>query len=134
MDVDVLDAKFFGGLQEFITFLIRELIALGIALPLGSIELDTGDLVFLDLLVEILEAFVAITRVKRTVQDEAIWMALLHRVVALGRIEAVLVEITEEGRLQNGHIVVASHEQIVVHRLCVVLLELFLGPDLILGA
>jgi hypothetical protein len=51
-------------------------------------------------------------------------VTLLHRGVALGRIETVLVEIPEIGRLRHRHVVVAIDEQVVVHGFGVVLAAL----------
>ena len=71
---------------------------------------------------------VVVTGVEGAVQDEAIRMALLHCRIALGGVETVLVEIREIGRLQNRHVVIASHEQIFEHRLGIIFFKLLFFP------
>jgi chorismate-pyruvate lyase len=75
-----------------------------------------------------LQSLVSVSRVEGAVENEALRVALLHRGIAVGRIEAVLVEIGEIGRLQDRHVIIAVHEQVVVHGLGVVFLELVFRP------
>src|ERR1700722_1451252 len=71
-----------------------------------------------------LDALLAVARIERAVENETIRMVLLHSRITLGGVETVLVEIGQIGRLQDRHIVVAGYEQVIEHRLGVVLLEL----------
>ena len=85
-------------------------------------------------MVQVLDAFGAVTRIEAAVANESIGMGLLQRIVALGRVEPIDVEVAEIRRLQDRHVDVTLDEKVVVHGLGVVLLELVLGPQLLLGA
>ena len=54
--------------------------------------------------------------------------------VLLGGVEALDIELLEVGRLDDRHVHRPIDEEVSDHRLRVVLLELLLGPDLLLGA
>src|SRR5260221_10124402 len=72
-------------------------------------------MVFLGVGAQLIEAPFAVPRVERAIYDETIGIGLLHRVVALDIVETFFVEVGQVGRLQDRHIVVAMHEEIVVH-------------------
>jgi hypothetical protein len=54
--------------------------------------------------------------------------------VLFSRVEAVDVEILQVCRLKDRHVVVTLDEQVVIHRLGAVFVELLLRPDILLGA
>ena len=61
-------------------------------------------------LFEVVQAGFAVARVERAVDDEAVRVRLLHRVVVLGGVEALVVEVGQIGRLADRHVVVATDE------------------------
>src|ERR1700677_962461 len=99
MDVNILDAVLLRRLKKFIGFLVCELVALRVALPFRGIELDALGMIFLAIRVQRLQARGAVAWIEGAVENKTIGMALVHRGVAFGGVEAVLVEISEVGRL-----------------------------------
>ncbi len=130
VDMDVLDAEFLRGFEILVRRLVGELVALGFATPFGGVELDTLQLVLLRQGMQVFQTLGAVARIESAVQDEAIRMALLHRRIALGGVETVLVEVRQVCGLQDRHVVITGDEQILEHGLGIVLFELLLRPEL----
>src|SRR3984957_16941086 len=130
VNVDVFDAVFLRRLKELVGVLVGQFVALGVALPFRGVELDSLDMILLAIRVQRFQTLGAIARIEGAVENETIGMTLLHRGVAFSGVEAVLVEISEIGRLQYRHVVVSMHEQVVMHRLGVVFREFIQRPFL----
>src|SRR5580704_10307667 len=120
VNVDIFDTVLLRSLKELVGILVGQFVALGIAFPFRGVELHSLDMILLAIRVQRLQALGAVARIEGAVENETIGMTLLHRGVAFSGVEAVLVEISEIGRLQYRHVVVSMDEQVVMHRLGVV--------------
>jgi len=134
VDMDVLDAELLRPLQVLVGPRVGQLIAAALALPLGRVELHTLKLILLGHLVQRVEAGLLVARIERAVQDETVGMRLLDDGILLDRVEPSVVEVGQVRRLQDGDVVGPVHEQVLVHLLGAVLVELLLRPNLVLGA
>src|SRR3989442_14590837 len=72
VDMDIGDAELGTLLQKAIGTRIGELIALGVATPLGGIEFDTLDVPFAFHAVQILDASIPVARVPGSIEDVAV--------------------------------------------------------------
>jgi len=78
--VDVLDAQLPALLQEPVGVLVGELPAAGAVLvPLGGVDLDALEVPALGVLLQLLEARVAVARVEAPVDDELVGVLLQQR-------------------------------------------------------
>src|SRR5262249_8252128 len=128
VDVDVLDAQLAAGLEVPVGVRIGKLPAPRAIAPLGGVELDAFGAEALDVLLELLQPIVALTRVPTRVVDKLAWVLLAYECVALGGVEALLVPLGEIGRLEDGDIDVAVLEDVLHEILFRVLLEVLEGP------
>ena len=105
----------------------------GVPPPLCGVELDALDAVRRDLLLELGQAPVAVSRVPRAVEDEPVRVLVLQLRVAGGGVEPVDVEVRQVGRLEDADIDVTVDEHVLDHRFLVVLLVLLPWPDVLRG-
>src|SRR5215470_13540397 len=110
---------------------IGELPPLGIALPLGRIQLDALNPVVLGQRLQVVQAGFPVSGIPRAVEYEALRMALPQQAVLLCGVEPVLVEVLEVGRLEDSHVDVPIDEDILHHSFGAVLLEHGGVPDVL---
>jgi hypothetical protein len=131
VDVDVADAELLALLQVPVAPRVGELVALGVAAPLGRVELDALELPALGERLQLVQPGLAVTRVERPVGDELVGVPLRDGAALLGRVETVDVPVGEVRRLEDGAVDVPDLEEVVDHLLLGVPLEL-LERDLVL--
>ena len=134
VDMDVLDAELLRFLEVPLSPVVAELVALARPVPFGGIELDALELILGRQFAQRFKPHFAVARVPGAVEDETVGVFFLQHGVLFGRVEAVDVEVLQVSRLEDRHVVVTFDEQVVVHRLGAVLVELFLRPDIFFRA
>src|SRR6185312_9151380 len=128
VDVDVLDAEFLALLQEPPGLGVLEGPAARTLAPFGGVELASLASVLADILGELLESGIALTRIPASVNEELPGMLQTEVAVGFGRIEAGLIPLLEICGLEycDVHIAVLEH---VFHEVVFgVLLEMLESP------
>src|SRR5919198_4628438 len=97
-------------------------------MPLGGVELDALQVVTLSVLLELLEARLALARIPATVGDQPVRILLSEARVPLERVEALAVPLLQVRRLEDADVDVAILEDILDEILLRVLLELLDRP------
>ena len=110
VDVDVGHAQLDALVEVSARPRVAELVAPGVAFPLGGVQLDAFDVVALDLLLELFEASVFVARIPGAVQNEFVGMLLLDDRVLLSRVPAVDEEVAQVGWLEDRNVDVALVE------------------------
>src|SRR5215469_1820919 len=134
VDVDVLDTELLCVRQITFRPRIMQLVAPALAAPLGGVELHTLNFIFLDKRFERIEPSFAVTRVEGAIEDEAVWIPRLEDRILLGGVETLFVKVGQHGRLEDRHVVRAVQEEVTIHGLGVVFVELVPLPHLVFRA
>src|SRR5205823_1014426 len=102
-------------------------------IPLGRVELDALEVVALGVVLELLQARLALARIPASVGDQAVRILLDQLRVLLECVEAVAVPLLQVGRLEDADVDVAVLENVLDEVVLRVLLELLDRPVRLLG-